>query len=79
MESINISIEKFTDEFKAVYEFLYENGDQVKGYHNAVDAFDDFLKLHADFVRAFARYRGDAISSDREAAAFMFALGEIVA
>ena len=35
---------------------------------------DDFLKEHNDFVGEFVRYRGDFISSDREAAAFMFAL-----
>lgn len=41
---------------------------------DAVEAFDEFLKKHKEFVREFAKYRGDFISSDREAAAFMFAL-----
>ena len=39
-----------------------------------MSAFDRFQADHADFVREFAQYRGDVVSSDREAAAFMFAL-----
>lgn len=41
---------------------------------DAVEAFDEFSQKHKEFVREFAKYRGDFISSDREAAAFMFAL-----
>lgn len=71
---ININIDTFTERFKKEYEFLYDNDDRVAGYSEAVAAFDDFLKEHNDFVGEFVRYRGDFISSDREAAAFMFAL-----
>ena len=40
----------------------------------AITAFDEFLPTHKEFVGEFVKYRGDFISSDREAAAFMFAL-----
>lgn len=56
------------------HEYLYQNKNNVVGYEEAVDAFDEFIKEHGDFVGEFAKYRNDFISSDREAAAFMFAL-----
>ena len=83
----NVSIEKFYVKFGEYYEFLYDNYDRVAGYSEAVDAFDDFLSKHASFVVEFAKYRGhmtfgdatiDPISSDREAAAFMFALDALI-
>lgn len=74
---INISIREFTKQFQKEYDFLYGNNDNVAGYGEAVSAFDDFLKEHNDFVGEFMRYRGDFISSDREAAAFMFALDSL--
>ena len=48
----------------------------MAGYSEAVDAFDEFIKdeRRAAFVGEFAKYRQDMVTSDREAAAFMFAL-----
>jgi len=71
-----INIHEFLNRFNEEYDFLYQNYDQVAGYHEAVDAFDDMFKNEnsARFVREFAEYRGDILSSDRGAAAFMFAL-----
>jgi hypothetical protein len=46
----------------------------VAGYKEAVQAFDEFLPYHHGFVDEFVKYRGDFLSSDREAAAFMFAM-----
>ena len=71
---ININIEKFLEEFRKEYKFLYENRDRVAGYDEAVTAFDEFLKTNKEFVREFVLFRGDLVSSDREAAAFMFAM-----
>lgn len=71
---MNINIKAFAEQFSKEYDFLYENGDNVAGYDEAVDAFDDFVKDNGEFVGEFAKYRGDFVSSDREAAAFMFAL-----
>lgn len=73
----NISMEKFCEQFQKEYNFLYDCRGYVAGYDEAVSAFDRFQIDHADFVREFAPYRGDVVSSDREAAAFMFALDSI--
>jgi hypothetical protein len=71
---MSINIAKFNRQFEKEYNFLYDNHDNVAGYQEAVTAFDNFLKTHNNFVCEFARYRNDIISSDSEAAAFMFAL-----
>jgi len=70
-----INIKKFHEQFKKEYKFLYDH-DNVAGYDEAVTAFDEFIKIPANgkFVGEFADYRKDIIVSDREAAAFMFAL-----
>ena len=75
----NINICAFLEQFNREYEYLYDNHDHVAGYDEAVDSFDDFIKSEANagFVKEFAAYRGDIVSSDREAAAFMFALEAI--
>ena len=73
----NINIHEFLRKFAKEYNFLYEN-DPVAGQQEATKAFDEFMKSesNARFVREFVAFRGDVISSDREAAAFMFALSE---
>ena len=70
----NINIHKFLEQFNKEYAFLYDNYDNVAGYDEAVAAGDEFIKKYPKFVREFVEYRGDFISSDREVAAFMFAL-----
>ena len=74
-----ISIEQFLNQFTKEYAFLYDNYDRVAGYHEAVEAFDEFAKTHKKFISEFVKYRQDYISSDREAAAFMFALDALTA
>lgn len=74
----NIDIEQFAKQFNKEYNFLYDNDDYVAGYNEAIEAFDNFIKKHTEFVKEFVDYRKDFISSDREAAAFMFALNEFV-
>lgn len=73
----NIGMEKFCEQFQKEYNFLYDCRGYIAGYDEAVSAFDRFQIDHADFVREFAQYRGDVVSSDREAAAFMFALDSL--
>lgn len=55
------------------YSRLYDNGDQDYNYRQAVDAFDRYSKENPYEVGEFVNQRGDFISSDREAAAFIFA------
>ena len=77
MKNVSISIEEFKAQYDKEYEFLYAHYDHVAGYSEAVTAFDDGMRERQwfrDFVNAFAQYRKDCISSDREAAALMFAL-----
>ena len=81
MQATNINIGRFLHKFNKEYNFLYEadvNHKIVPGYDEAVDAFDSFIMFNGDFVGEFAKYRGDFISSDREAAAFMFAMEEFL-
>lgn len=73
----NINMEKFCEQFQKEYNFLYDCRGYVSGYDEAVSEFDRFQADHADFVREFTQYRGDVVSSDREAAAFMLALDSL--
>lgn len=75
----NFNIDDFLAKFDRNYDCLYNanrHGKEVAGQREAAAAFDDFLKQHGDFVREFVNYRGDVISSDREAAAFMFTMDD---
>lgn len=74
MKIKNIDIKSFYEDFNKEYEFLYENNDNVAEYKEAAEAFDEFAENHREFIGEFVRYRGDFIASDRETAAFMFAL-----
>lgn len=73
----NLDIKKFLERFNANYEFLYNAKDRVAGYDEAVDYGDMFIGEHGDFVREFVLYRGDLLTSDREVAAFAFALDDM--
>ena len=70
-----MDIKIFAEKFGNEYEFLYDHSDRVAGYQEAVTAFDTLIQYQdfKAFVCEFNRYREDFISSDREAAAFMFA------
>lgn len=71
-----VQLDTFQQQFNREYETLYNARDNVAGYHEAVKAFDEYAASAdgAAFIGAFVKHRGDFISSDREAAAFMFAL-----
>lgn len=75
---MDINIHEFAKKFSEEYSFLYDNDDRVAGYREAVDTFDEFLKSDIGgfkkFVSEFCNFRMDLVSSDREVAAFMFAL-----
>lgn len=73
----NINISQFAEQFQKEYDILYESDCNDEGMKFAAWAFDDFAKKHKDFISEFVKFRGDFISSDREAAAFMYALEKV--
>lgn len=72
----DVDMKAFLNKFKEEYDFLYKNNDRVAGYDEALDYFDEWVKKpeSKEFMKKFIELRGDFISSDREAAAFSFAL-----
>ncbi len=68
-----MNMKKLEEQFNKEYEFLYNAPGYVAGYNEAVAYFDQLLKANPEPIREFAQYRGDVVSSDREAAAFIFA------
>lgn len=75
---MSINIHKFAEQFNKEYKFLYDHNNMVAGYNEALKEGDKFIAEHPEFVGEFVKYRGDFISSDREVAAFMFALNEMI-
>lgn len=74
MTIISVDIQEFLEKFNEEYSFLYDHHDNVAGFREAVEFGDDFIPKHKEFVSEFCNYRGDFLLSDREVAAFMFAL-----
>ncbi len=75
---MNINIDKFLRKFEENYNFLYEADGYVAGYDEALEENYSFFEKHKDFIREFVIYRGDFISSDREAVAFMFTFYDLI-
>jgi len=69
-----IDMKRFLNSFDFYYELLYKNADGLADRNEAwaCDYFDRFLS-GSKFVKTFCEYRGDLITSDREAAAFTLA------
>ena len=78
----DIDIKKLTEDFSEAYEYFYDaeaKGERVPGYEFLVSYFDTYRGYFGDFqdvLKAFCKERHDIISSDREAAAFVAALGK---
>lgn len=67
-------IEQFASKYNEEYSRLYDSNDKVEGFEEAVNAFNEYLASDPVFLPEFVAYREDFISSDREAAAFMFTM-----
>lgn len=76
--TIKIDLDTFLPRFDSEYMYLYNNHIPESEYREAVEDFEYFADHHPSFVGDFVRLRGDAITSDREAAAFMLALNGLV-
>ena len=74
----SVNMDDFSKQYSKEYQFLYDNNDNVAGYREAVDAFEEDMKhpKFQEFVGKFITHRGDLLSSDREVAAFEFACEE---
>lgn len=73
--------EKLRKAMAAEYSFLYDtesDGGEVAGTREAMEAFDRMLDTSPALIYAVSDARGDPIVSDREAAAFMFALQQVL-
>ena len=68
------NIADFAKQYKKEYDFLFKYEDDVPGFEEAIEFFCSFSKNNPNFVREFCDYIDDLIISDREAAAFAFAL-----
>lgn len=65
------------EKFIEYYDTLYEQGNNtVEGYNLAIAVGDEYIQKNPIFVGQFNKLRGDIISSDREMAAFAFALAD---
>lgn len=71
MKEYRFNIRQFANHFQKVYSLLYELR-AVPGYNEAVAEFDRLADENPEMLSALAIHRGDFISSDREAAAFVF-------
>lgn len=69
-------IKKFIRQFNKEYEKMYDSKDKVRDYKEAVQYFDTHLeeKWFKNLLSPFVLERGDAVTSDRECAAFVFTL-----
>lgn len=80
MKYYSVDLKTFNDLYTKEYNWLYKNNDDVIGYEDACRAFDVIInrnKSIVEFLTRFNEFREDIISSDREAAAFVFALEDM--
>jgi len=71
------NLARLLNQFNKEYAFLYDNRDNVAGFSEAVTAFNNMTTEEKAVCNMFCKYRGDLITSDREAAAFIFALDAV--
>lgn len=79
VETVTAVLPELLERFGVEYDRLYDARDRVSGFRAAVTSFDTQSRENAfcELVRAFSEARGDYITSDREAAAFVFALSSM--
>lgn len=69
-------LELLQKQFNKEYDFLYEN-ENVAGADEAMEFGDELINAHDPLVAQFGNYRQDLLTSDREVAAFAFAVVEL--
>ena len=77
-----INIQEFAKEFNRQYDFIYEankQGKYVAGTDEAIEYFDrNRTEKETEILKEFVKFRHDFVSSDREIAAFMFAIDKFI-
>ncbi len=76
-QSYNIVNTRINKKFNEHYDRLYKALDNVEGYAKALEIGDEFIRNNSATVERFNSYRKDIMSSDREVAAFAFALADV--
>lgn len=76
MNTEKIDLAVLLDTFQKKYEYLYNYPGRPAGYAEAVEEGERFIRENPEFISDFTLYREDAITSDREVAALIFALRE---
>lgn len=71
---MKITMNMVMNKFNEVYTFLYNNEDKIPNYKDMVALGDRMIGTHDKFVTDFIKYRGDFLTSDREVAAFAYAV-----
>ena len=84
---INIDLAELRNRTAENYGILYENDDKIDGgaagyfsVSSLCGSFDDYMEVNSEFrklVQTYTKYVGDFLSSDREAAAFIYAVDEL--
>lgn len=69
--------DELTEQYIKEYDFLYDNYDNVAGYREALDAGERFLKQYGKNELYHKWLDGELLTSDRELAAFAFAIFEL--
>ena len=80
MEYGTDTMEALLNRFNSVYNFLYDadcSGAYVAGSREAMEYGDLLIDMNHPVVGAFADYRRDFLSSDREVTAFGFAVTDL--
>ena len=74
---MTVDLEALLKDFSDEYKRIYDANDEVEGYEEMLWYGDSLIDECHDLCAAFARYRGDFLSSDREVAAFGFAVSKL--
>ena len=80
MKITDINVKTIVNEMQRQYNFLYNSCGRIDRYWESVNKFDLLMEsdpVFKNLVTKVVNERMDIISSDREVAAFMFALEEV--
>lgn len=82
-EELNIfDMRDIFKQFQREYDFLYEHGDNVAGFEDAINHYENNIskwnnnKYFQKYMFALCTLYGDCFTSDREVAALMFACND---